>query len=187
MLRFSILFVVLILGLFTLEVLKPVQDHVILPFTAVIASISVFLIEMFDDGVMSRGKEIWDVASGFGISIEPGCNGVEALIILFAAIFAFPAPLKHKFIGFAIGFCAIQGLNLVRIISLFYLGQWNMVWFEWFHLYLWQALIILDALVVWLIWLRMLPPRDPGSGDPGSGNGDDSDGSADDELAPVTP
>ncbi len=92
MLRFSILFVVLIIGLFTLEVLKPVQDNVILPFTAVIAKISVFLIEMFDDGVMSRGKEIWDVQSGFGISIEPGCNGVEALIILFAAIFAFPAP-----------------------------------------------------------------------------------------------
>jgi hypothetical protein len=38
-------------------------------------------------------------------------------------------------------------------------------WFDWFHHYLWQALIILDALVVWLIWLRWLPrpgatPRD---------------------------
>ena len=58
---------------------------------------------------------------------------------------------------FTIGFFAIQGLNLVRIISLFYLGQWNQVAFEWFHLYLWQALIIMDALVVWLIWLRTLP------------------------------
>jgi len=186
MLRFSILFVVLILGLFTLEVLKPVQDNVILPFTAIIAKVSVFLIELFDDGVMSRGKQIWDVASGFGISIEPGCNGVEALIILFAAIFAFPAPLKHKLIGFVIGFCAIQGLNLVRIISLFYMGQWNMVWFEWFHLYLWQALIILDALVVWLIWLRMLPPRER---DGGSGGGDGaSDGPpSDDDLSAATP
>ena len=35
--------------------------------------------------------------------------------------------------------------------------QWNYSVFEWFHLYLWQALIILDALVVWLIWLRTLP------------------------------
>ena len=56
-----------------------------------------------------------------------------------------------------IGFFAIQGLNIVRIVSLFYLGQWNQVAFEWFHLYLWQALIILDALVVWLVWLRTLP------------------------------
>jgi len=170
MLRFSILFIVLLFGLFTVEVLQPVQQHVILPFTAGIAKVSVFLIELFDNGVTSSGKVIIDNASGFGVSIEPGCNGVEALIILFAAIFAFPASFKHKLIGFAIGFVAIQGLNLVRIISLFYLGQWNMTWFEWFHLYLWQALIILDALVVWLIWLRKLPPQSLG-GDDDSGDG----------------
>jgi len=167
MLRFSLLFIFLLVGLFTIEVLQPVQDHVILPFTAVIANISVFIIEIFDSGVASSGKVIRDLESGFAVSIEPGCNGVEALIILFAAIFAFPASLKQKLIGFGIGFVAIQALNLVRIISLFYLGQWNMTWFNWFHLYLWQALIILDALVVWLIWLRMLPPRpDRGDGRP---------------------
>lgn len=158
MLRFAILFIVILLGLFTIEVLQPVQDHVVLPFTAGIAKVSVFIIELFDSGVVSAGKVIRDVESGFAISIEPGCNGVEALIILFAAIFAFPAPFKHKLVGFVIGFFAIQALNMVRIISLFYLGQWHMTWFEWFHLYLWSALIILDALVVWLIWLRKLPP-----------------------------
>ncbi len=184
MLRFSILFIVLLLGLFTLEVLKPVQEHVILPFTAGIAHVSVFIIELFDDGVESMGKVIRDLETGFAISIEPGCNGVEALIILFAAIFAFPASLKHKLIGFGIGFLAIQGLNLVRIISLFYLGQWNMTWFNWFHLYLWQALIILDALVVWLIWLRMLPPR-PKSG--GDGSRHDDDGGDTVEAAPAGP
>jgi len=169
MIRFFIIFLVLLVSLFTIEVLRPVQEHVILPFTSGLAWVSVNLIELFDSGVTSAGKVIRDLESGFAVSIEPGCNGVEALIILFAAMFAFPAPLKNKLIGFAIGFVAIQSLNLVRIISLFYLGQWNMVWFEWFHLYLWQALIILDALVVWLIWLRMLP-RSEGRGDPpGSG------------------
>jgi exosortase H (IPTLxxWG-CTERM-specific) len=180
MLRFSILFIVLLLTLFTLEVLQSVQDAVILPFTSVIADISVYLIELFDDGVESAGKVIRDLDSGFAISIEPGCNGVEALIILFAAIFAFPASLKHKLIGFGIGFVAIQSLNLVRIISLFYLGQWNMTWFEWFHLYLWQALIILDALVVWLIWLRMLPP--PGGDSGGADDPDTDDGDGNDDV-----
>ena len=184
MLRFSILFIVLLLVLFTVEVLQPVQEAVILPFTSVIASISVFIIELFDSGVESVGKVIRDLDSGFAVSIEPGCNGVEALIILFAAIFAFPAPLKHKLIGFAIGFVAIQGLNLVRIISLFYLGQWNMTWFNWFHLYLWQALIILDALVVWLIWLRMLPPMKIGGGD---GDPDSESGAGpDDDIVSAT-
>ena len=156
MIRFFVLFTVLLVGLFTLEILQPVERLVILPFTSLVADVSVWLITLFDDNVIAVSNVIRDKASGFGVRIERGCNGVEALIILFAAIFAFPAPLKNKLIGFAIGFVAIQGLNLVRIISLFYLGQWNQVAFEWFHLYLWQALIILDALVVWLVWLRTL-------------------------------
>ncbi len=65
--------------------------------------------------------------------------------------------MEAQVVGIGIGFLAIQALNLVRIISLFYLLQWNRVWFDWFHLYLWQALIVLDALVFWLIWLRWLP------------------------------
>ncbi len=157
MVRFFVLFSVLLVGLFTLEILQPVEKYVILPFTSLIADLSVGLIQLFDDNAVATANVIRDQASGFGVRIERGCNGVEALIILFAAIFAFPAPLKSKLAGFAVGFVAIQALNLVRIISLFYLGQWNQTAFEWFHLYLWQALIILDALVVWLVWLRTLP------------------------------
>jgi exosortase H (IPTLxxWG-CTERM-specific) len=164
MLRFFVLFSVLLIGLFTLEILQPVEKLVILPFTSLIADISVWIVSAFDDNVIASGNVIRDATNGFGVRIERGCNGIEAVIILFAAIFAFPAPFKHKMIGFVIGFFAIQLLNLVRIISLFYLGQWNQVAFEWFHLYLWQALIILDALVVWLIWLRRIPRPDTTGG-----------------------
>jgi len=157
MIRFFILFTVLLVGLFTLEILQPAEKYVILPFTSFIADVSVWLIQLFDDNVMAISNVIRDKTTGFGVRIERGCNGVEAVIILFAAIFSFPAPIKNKVIGFVIGFFAIQGLNLIRIVSLFYLGQWNQVAFEWFHLYLWQALIIMDALVVWLVWLRTLP------------------------------
>ncbi|MFK7955969.1 MAG: exosortase H [Lysobacterales bacterium] len=168
MTRFLILFLVLLGGLFSAQIMQSVQDAVILPFTAVVADVSVAIVRTFDSDVAASGKIIRSLSNNFAVSIEPGCNGVEALIVLFSAIFAFPAPLKHKLAGFAVGFFAIQGLNLVRIISLFYLGQWNLDAFNFFHLYLWQALIILDALVVWLVWLRYLPPQDPESpADPG--------------------
>ena len=51
----------------------------------------------------------------------------------------------------------VQVANILRIISLFYLGQWRMDAFEFAHLYLWQGLIMLDVLVVWLIWVRAMP------------------------------
>ena len=74
--------------------------------------------------------------------------------------------MAHKLVGLAVGIVAVQGLNVVRVISLFYLGQWNMQVFEWAHLYVWQALIMLDVLIVWLVWVRTLPRdgRDAGAG-----------------------
>ena len=157
MLRFVLIFLGCLLLLFTLEIVGAVQAHVIVPFTAGVAHVSVWCMQLFDRGVVADGNRILNAASGGGIEIVAGCNGVEAVLILVSAVLAFPAPWKHKLIGIGLGFLAVQSLNLVRIISLFYMHEWNRVWFDWFHHYLWQALIVLDALVFWLIWLRYLP------------------------------
>src|SRR4029450_3078261 len=116
---------------------------------------------------MAIGKVMRSTQNGFAVSIEAGCNGVEATIVLIAAMLAFPAPWKNKLMGLAAGIVAVQGLNILRVISLFYLGQWDYKVFEWAHLYVWQALIMLDVLIVWLVWVRTLPagsddaPRGP--------------------------
>jgi exosortase H (IPTLxxWG-CTERM-specific) len=157
MLRFFILFLLIQGVLFTLDVLEPVRKVFVLPFTELLARASAWLVMLFDAKVHAEGIVLRSLSNGFAVSIQPGCNGIEASIVLIAAILAFPAPWKHRLIGLLAGLAAIQGLNLVRIISLFYLGQWNMTVFEWAHLYLWQALIMLDALVVFVIWVRLIP------------------------------
>jgi exosortase H (IPTLxxWG-CTERM-specific) len=158
MARFFVLFIVILVALFAAELTPPVQSAVVLPWTEALTRISAGLITLFDSHVAALGKILQSTTNGFAVSIEAGCNGIEAAIILIAAMLAFPAPWKHRVIGILAGLCAVQALNILRVISLFYLGQWNMQAFEWAHLYLWQALIMLDALVVWLIWIRTLPP-----------------------------
>ena len=127
MIRFIVVFLVCLLVLFTAELLQPVQAHVIMPFTAGVAHVSAWIMLLFDHNVIARGNDILSARSGGGIEIVAGCNGVEAVLILVSAILAFPSPWKHKLAGMAIGFLAIQSLNVVRIISLFYLREWNMV------------------------------------------------------------
>jgi exosortase H (IPTLxxWG-CTERM-specific) len=150
-------FILVLVVLFTLELTDPVREYFILPFTGLIASISAVITQLFDSSVQSSGIILQNVSTGVAVSIQPGCNGVEAMICLTAAIIAFPTSWKHKLYGLLFGFIAIQALNIIRIISLFYLLQWNKEWFEWAHLYLWQALIILDALIVFIVWVRWLP------------------------------
>ena len=166
MLRFFLIFLAWQMSLFGLNMLGWVQQHLVLPWTALLARVCAHLVLWFDTTAAAAGKVLWNTVSGFGVSIEPGCNGIEACIVLFAAIMAYPASWRHKVIGIVAGFAAVQGVNVLRVISLFYLGQWNFQVFEWAHLYVWQALIMLDVLVVWLVWVRTLPRAGDEAGPP---------------------
>jgi exosortase H (IPTLxxWG-CTERM-specific) len=159
--RFGIAFVLILVALFAAELTPPAQRWFVEPWTAGVAMASTALIKLFDTAVLVNGATIASLKTGFAVTILAGCNGVEAMIVLVAAMLAFPARWKHRFAGLALGILAIQALNLVRIASLFYIGQWNREVFEWVHLYAWPVLIMVDALVVWLVWLRMLPPEPP--------------------------
>ncbi len=160
MMRFGVVFMTLLIGLLGLELLRPVQQLIVVPFTAGVAAASAWLLRFFDPQVLAQGVILSDLESGFSVAIQAGCNGVEASIVLVAAMLAFPAGWGMRLAGIGLGLVAIQLLNLLRIVSLFYLGQWDSDLFEWAHLYLWQALIILDVLILFLLWLRWLPGRD---------------------------
>lgn len=159
MLRFAIIFSVVMMVLFRIDMLDSVQQTVISPWTNLLASMSAYVMTLFDADVLSYGRIIQSKATGFGVSIEAGCNGVEAAIVLISGMLAFPAPWRMKILGILIGIVAVQAANLLRVISLYYLGKWNMQVFEFAHLYLWQALIMLDVLIVWLLWMRSVSRR----------------------------
>ena len=154
MARFFFTFLALQLTLFGVNMLGVVVQRAVWPWTMLLGRMWGGVVSWFDSTTAAAGKVLWNTVTGFGVSIEPGCNGIEACIVLFAAVMAFPSSWRHKLIGLALGFLAVQGLNVVRVISLFYLGQWNTQVFNFAHEYLWQALIMLDVLIVWLLWIR---------------------------------
>ena len=155
MLRFTVIFVVALGGLFLVDVTHVTYMHFIMPWTHDVALAGASVIHMFNVNVVAQGETILNRTNGFGVLIMPGCNGVEAVMVLVAAMLAFPAAsLKQRLVGLLIGSLAIQGLNIVRIVCLFYLGQWNYTVFEFAHLYLWPGFIMLDVLAIWIGWVR---------------------------------
>ncbi|QTD46646.1 exosortase H [Ottowia testudinis] len=160
MFRFFAIFIVIQAVLFGVEMLNPVQEAVVHPWTAFVAKVSALIVHFFDPSVIAYGRVLQSAKTGFGVSIEPGCNGIEAAVVLIAAMLAFPSSWRMKFWGIGVGFIAVQAVNLLRVVSLFFLGQWNFKVFEFAHLYMWQALIMLDVLVVWLLWMRFVARHD---------------------------
>ncbi len=134
--------------------IEPVDNHLVIPFTNGLATFCAFVIRLFGGHATANDGTLM-LASGMGgVRVESGCNGVEVSILLAAAILAFPAPLRSRLTGAAIGILLLQAINLVRIISLLYLSAYSKSWFDFFHLYLWDAVIMLDGLVIFLSWHR---------------------------------
>jgi exosortase H (IPTLxxWG-CTERM-specific) len=99
-----------------------------------------------DGGVVS--------SNNFSVEIIGECTGIVPLLIFISAVIAYPCRIKQKLIGIAIGTGAIYLLNLVRIVSLFYVGSAFPVFFSTAHLSGWQGLTILLTLILWLYWVR---------------------------------
>jgi len=100
-----------------------------------------------------REGAILRAPSGFAIEMRDGCNAVNVTILLWSAMLAFPASFKMRAAGLAAGTVLVQAANIIRFISLFYLGQYSRPWFDFAHAYLWESLLVLDTLVVFWIWV----------------------------------
>lgn len=153
--RFLLLFLLILFTAYGVVYLPPVRAHVIAPFTESLAWLSGWLIQAGGGEVLIDGNIL--ALPTFAVQVLDMCNGVEATLILWAALLAFPAPLFYKLQGLLIGTLTIHALNIVRIISLLYLGAHYPAWFHWVHWYVWDALIMLDILIVFLAWIRLLP------------------------------
>jgi len=158
--KYLAVFVGLLLVFSLLYNLDPVQERALKPWNHALASASYAAIRTVDDEATLTGNILANQGRGFSVAVENDCNGLEATLLLLCAVLAFPSGWKAKAVGLVLGIAAVQGLNLVRIVSLFYLGQWNESVFNWTHKYLWPVLIIVAALAVFVAWMRYLaaPP-----------------------------
>jgi exosortase H (IPTLxxWG-CTERM-specific) len=155
---FLVLFVVLLGGSFSLISLNWVNDHVIEPFTGDVALLSGAVLNLFGQHVALRGTVIQ--GPHFAVNIRNGCNGVEAMLIFLAAVLAFPAPWRWRLAGLVLGILAIQIVNLVRVVSLYLTGAYFPRFFDASHTVIWQSVVILFGVLLWIFWANRLPPQD---------------------------
>ena len=143
-------FVGLLVGFYFIVASNPVNDAVIVPFTAAVARVSAIALSAIGEKVSVAGTEIRSAA--FSVNIENGCNGVEAALLFGSAILAFPAPWRRRALGLVLGFAAIQALNLVRVVSLFWIGAHRPALFSSSHTVLWQSAVVLFSVLLFLFW-----------------------------------
>jgi len=143
----------LILGVsFTVLALRPVNDTVVLPYTELVARASGVVLAVLGEEITVDGCDLR--SPRFSVMIYNGCNGLITSLIFVSGVLAFPAPWRAKLIGCLAGLVAIQVINMVRIVSLFYIGVFAPRFFTQAHIFVWQSIVILAGIVLWVVWAR---------------------------------
>lgn len=93
----------------------------------------------------------------FSMSIVFGCTAIVPIAIYASAVIAYPCSIKQKAAGIALGIAVLYILNLVRTVSLFFIGShFSRSFFDTAHFLIWQPIMILVAIVIWLFWVEKL-------------------------------
>jgi len=148
--RFLILFLTILGVSFTVVALRQVNDAFVTPYTAVIARMSGLVLRIFGEKATVTGCVV--SSPRFAVTIYNGCNGLITSLIFISGVLAFPARASAKLIGVIGGLLAIQLINLVRIVSLFYIGIFLPQHFSDAHIFVWQSLVIIAGISLWIVW-----------------------------------
>jgi exosortase H (IPTLxxWG-CTERM-specific) len=158
-LGFLISFVLILGASFTLISWNPVNDRVIEPFTAAIARAGGASLNLLGQHTTMNGTIIR--SERFAVNIRNGCNGVEAMLIYFAAVLAFPATWRSRLLGVGLGFVAIQFVSLIRVVALFLTGVYLPKLFDSSHTVIWQTVVILAGVLLWILWANRFAGTPP--------------------------
>lgn len=157
--RSSLGFVAIFLGsllLFSIVIrVDAVDKSLIIPFTVLVARAGSFTLNLLGMGTAVFGTVILG-EGGYAVDILNGCNGIYVVGIVVSAVLAFPCTRKEKLVGLLLGFTGVQLVNLVRIVSLYYIGLTNPALFDRFHHYVWQTGVIVLSMAIWIFWAEVL-------------------------------
>ncbi len=153
-LRFVLVFVVLIGGFNVYFYVWFSKSEAFESYLHFNAEVSGAILRVF--GESARVAETSITSPRFALNIKRGCDAIQASVFFVFLVLASPlrSPLLRRLPAIIVGMALLLLINLVRIISLYYIGVYVPSAFKTMHVEIWQALFIFLPLFLWVLWVR---------------------------------
>jgi len=127
------------------------------PFLDLNAQLATDIWNLFGNSVSVEGTVI--SSSDFNFEVTAECTSIGPTAIFISAVIAWPSTIKEKVYGVLVGAAALFIINLIRMLTLFYIGSSFSTHLDLFHYYIWQGIIVLLALGLWVFWIDKMVKR----------------------------
>jgi len=122
-----------------------IHDATVVPATWLVNSIT--------PAVHANAVDRTLAAPGGGLNILNGCEGIEALFLLFAAFAVAPLPWRSRCTGFLLGVAVVFIVNQARILTLFYTYRTDPALFDPLHGIVTPIVVVLTVSAYFYLWL----------------------------------
>lgn len=103
-------------------------------------------------GVPAENENALVMTSEFNMEVSRGCDGYGPWALFAAAVLAFPSALMSRVRGLLVGTLSLIVLNVVRLVSLVFVGRLVPEHFELFHVDVWQPVFVLASVALFVLW-----------------------------------
>ena len=143
------LFIVL-LGLLEGLYLLTSQSEAVVIFARTTAHLTAMALSVLGEAVRVEGVSLYSPLLNMRIVSE--CTAITPTIVFTSAVLAFPSKVSAKLKGVFLGTLALYVINLMRVVSLYYIGTHSPEQMEFAHIVVWQAIMVFFAIGLWSLW-----------------------------------
>jgi APA family basic amino acid/polyamine antiporter len=93
------------------------------------------------------------------LQVSVDCTGAFLFVAYAALVIAQPLSWRDRLLGIALGVPVLIAFNIGRLVLVAHVSQWMPNQFDLMHDFLFQGLMVLSALVVWLVWMSTVTRR----------------------------
>ncbi|MDP1725503.1 MAG: hypothetical protein Q8M15_01870 [Bacteroidota bacterium] len=124
-------------------------------FTVAVTRVTLTLLPNLSYQTLSHATGLQIISATHAIvNIKEGCNGIAVWIALLSFIIAFKSgSFKAYLIFIPVSFIIIQVCNVLRLYLLIQIKMNRVYYFDFFHTYIFPAIIYLFAFLLMVVWV----------------------------------
>jgi exosortase family protein XrtM len=111
------------------------------------------LVNLLTPAVQAQAVNFSLHAAGGSLNILNGCEGMEALFLLWAGLAVVPLPWRQRLKGVVLGIGVVFLVNQGRILLLFYANRGSHAWFDSLHAMITPIGVVLLVSAYFYAWL----------------------------------
>ena len=124
------------------------------------AGVSSRIINFITPGEKSFARGASIGSGTFTIAIAQGCEGIDGILLVTAALCAFNMGMRRKIVSILVGSSVMYVANLARTIGLYYTLKYKPDMFDLAHIYIGQTFIILVGILFFMAWIMKFAKSD---------------------------